>query len=119
MLLGWAETAVKLDIAGLGDGNGYFPGLHGLGFEAFGESAGCDLDFDSIEAEFSIDAAQDVPAILGCCGGGEAFFEVLDGDVGVEETAKGSVDEEAAGDAELDVTEVLDCRSRWSGKRPG
>jgi len=51
---------------------------------------------------------EDIPAVLGGGGGGEGLFEVLDGDVGIEEAAESAVDEEAAGDAELQVAQVLD-----------
>jgi hypothetical protein len=117
VLLGRAETAVQLNVASIRDGNGDFPGLQGLRFDALAEFLAGYLDLNPREAELAIAALEDIPGIVGSGGGGQAFLEALDGDVGVEEPAESAVDEEAAGDAELDVTQVLDADPGGHAKR--
>jgi hypothetical protein len=117
MLLGRAEAAVQFDVAMFGDWDNNHPGLYGLGFEGFGVSVGTYLDINSIEAEVTINATEDTPAILGCLGGCEALFKVLDGDVRVEKASEGSIDKQPACDAELNVAEVLDTDPRGEAKR--
>ncbi len=103
-------------MAMLGHGDDDHPGLYGLGFEGFRVSVGTYLDINSIEAEVTINATEDTPAILGRLGGCEALFKVLDGDVRVEKASEGSIDKQPACDAELNVAEVLDTDPRGEAK---
>ncbi len=64
---------------------------------------------DAAETEVAVGGFEDLPAVFGGGGGGEAGFEAIEDDVGGEEAAECAAEHEAAGSIEFDEAETLDA----------